>query len=279
MAKPKPSKYSRAHVRSKVRRPKRAGASRGWMITTIALVAIGTLLVVLSYNDRRSRAEVAPKIGDHLHAYLGVNICGTWEPPVPAFEGRNGSNDQNATPRAGIHSHADYLVHDHPFGSDESGKKATLGRYLGYAQTQLSASSIKLWPQWVPNADYTNGKQCPKLKKPGVVQYKVGKFGKPWPKTARSGNPADDHMANGDIIAVYFLPKGAALDQPPGSDAALANIQDLNGKSAIPTSAGSAPVASTPSSTPAGSTAPASAPPSSTAPAPTASSSIPTSKP
>ncbi len=241
------------------------------MITTIALVALGTLLVVLSYNDRQSRAEVAPKIGDHLHAYLGVNLCGTWEPAVPAFEGRNGSNDQNASPRAGIHSHADYLIHDHPFGSDESGKKATLGRYLGYAQTELSATSIKLWSQWVPNADYTNGKQCPKAKKAGILQYKVGTFGKPWPKKARSGNPADYHMANGDIIAVYFLPKGDALEQPPGSDAALANIEDTGGKSVIPTSA---PAASTPSSTPTDSTAPTSP-----APAPTASSSTPTSKP
>ena len=276
MAKPKPSKYSRAHVRSKVRRPKRAGASRGWMITTVALVVVMTVLVVLSYNDRQSRADVAPRLGDHFHAYLGVNLCGTWEPAVPMFEGRDGSNDQNATPRAGIHSHADYLVHDHPFSSDESGKKATLGRYLGYAQTELSATAIKLWPQWVPNADYTNGTKCPKTKKPGVLQYKVGKFGKPWPKTARSGNPANYHMANGDIIAVYFLPKGDALEQPPGSDAAMANISDLNGQSAIPTPSTSAPAASTPSSTPGD---PATSTPSSTVPATTASSSTPTSQP
>ena len=274
MAKPKPSKYSRAHVRSKVRRPKRAGASRGWMITTVALVVVMTVLVVLSYNDRQSRADVAPRLGDHFHTYLGVNLCGTWEPAVPMFEGRDGSNDQNATPRAGIHSHADYLVHDHPFSSDESGKKATLGRYLGYAQTELSATAIKLWPQWVPNADYTNGTKCPKTKKPGVLQYKVGKFGKPWPKTARSGNPANYHMANGDIIAVYFLPKGDALEQPPGSDAAMANISDLNGQSAIPTPSTSA--ASTPSSTPGD---PATSTPSSTVPATTASSSTPTSQP
>ena len=241
------------------------------MITTIALVTIGTLLVVLSYNDRQSRAEVAPKLGDHFHAYLGVNLCGTWEPAIPEFHGRDGNTDQNATPRAGIHSHGDFLIHDHPFGSDESGAKATVGRYLGYAQTELSATSIKLWSQWVPNADYANGKQCPKAKKPGILQYKVGKLGKPWPKAARSGNPADYHMENGDIMAVYFLPKGDALEQPPGSDAALGNINDLNGKSAIPTSA---PAASTPSSTPTDSTAPTSP-----APAPTASSSTPTSKP
>ena len=42
-----------------------------------------------------------------------------------------------------------------------SGKNATLGRYLGYAQTQLTATSIKLWPQWVPGVDKKNGDKCP----------------------------------------------------------------------------------------------------------------------
>ncbi|MEP6623669.1 MAG: hypothetical protein ABJC79_04450, partial [Acidimicrobiia bacterium] len=254
------SKYSRARIRSRVRRPKRAGASRGWMIATIGILVVGALLVVLSYNDRQTAADVAPRLGDHFHAYLGVNICGTWEPAVPAFEGRDGSNDPNATPRAGIHSHADFLIHDHPFGSDESGKKATLGRYLGYAQTQLSSTAITLWSQWAPNVDKKNGQTCPGAKKPAEVQYKVGRLGKPWPKQPATGNPADWHMANGDIIAVYFLPKGAALDQPPGSDQALNKIDDLGGQSAVPTSATSATTgttaptdATTTSSSPAGS--------------------------
>ena len=58
MAKPKPSKYSRARIRSKVRRPKRGGASRGWILTTIGIAVVGTLLVVLSYNDRQDEAAV-----------------------------------------------------------------------------------------------------------------------------------------------------------------------------------------------------------------------------
>ena len=215
MAKPKTSKYSRARIRSKVRRPKRAGASRGWMVATIAVFVVGALLVVVTYNDRRNAAEVPPKLGDHFHAYLGVNICGTWQPAVPAFEGRDGSADQNATPRAGIHSHADFLIHDHPFSSDESGKKATLGRYLGYTQTELSDTHIKLWEHWAPGIDKQNGQKCPGGKKPAVVQYKVGQLGKPWPTKAATGNPADYHIQNGDIIAVYFLPKGDPLEQPP----------------------------------------------------------------
>lgn len=256
MAKPKPSKYSRARIRSKVRRPKRAGASRGWMLTTVGLVLVGALLVVVSYNDRQDKAQAAPTLSDHWHSYLGVNICGTWEPAIPLFEGRDGS--MNPTPAAGIHSHADFLIHEHPHSSDESGAKATLGRYLGYAQTELSSSAIKLWDHWVSGVDKHNGQKCPGAKEPSVLQWKVGHAQKPWPTKARTGNPADFHMENGDIIAIYFLPKGADLPQPPGSEEALASIEDLNGAPALSTtSSSSAPVSgdasSTTSSSPAGS--------------------------
>ena len=256
MAKPKPSKYSRARIRSKVRRPKRAGASRGWMITTIGLVVVGTLLVFLSYNDRKNLESVGPVVNvDHWHAYLGVNICGTWEPAVPEFEGRDGSMSKTGL-IAGIHSHADFLIHDHPFGSDEAGKKATLGRYLGYAQTVLSETAIKLWPQWAPNVNFKNGQKCPGQKKPSIVQYKVGRYQKAWPSKAATGNPAAHHIQNGEIIAVYFLPKGSALAQPPGSEAALAKIEDTNTQLST-TSTSTAPVSgdasSTTSSSPAGS--------------------------
>src|SRR4051812_7140823 len=254
MAKPKPSKYSRARIRSKVRRPKRGGASRGWLITTIAIAVVGTLLVVLSYKDRQDQAAVAPVANkDHWHAYLGVNICGTWEPAVPQFEGRDGSMTPN--PQAGIHSHADYLIHDHPFASDEAGNKATLGRYLTYAQSKVTADSITLWQNWVQDVDLTNGDKCKDSGKPGVLQWKVGKLGEPWPTKAETGNPADHHIGNGEIIALYFVPKGTKLEQPPGSDEALKSISDLNGQPAIPATTGSTtPGATTGPTTPAAST-------------------------
>jgi hypothetical protein len=242
MAKPKPSKYSRARIRSKVRRPKRGGASRGWIITTVAIAVVGTILVVLSYQDRQDQAAVAPIANkDHWHAYLGVNICGTWEPAVPQFEGRDGSMSPN--PQAGIHSHADFLIHDHPYASDEAGKKATLGRYLMYAQSNVSSDSIRLWSNWVPNVDLTNGDKCKDSGKPGELQWKVGKLGEPWPTKAETGDPSDHHIGNGEIIALYFVPKGTKLEQPPGSDEALKSISDLGATqqltttSSVPTSA------------------------------------------
>jgi hypothetical protein len=238
MAKPKQSKYSRARVRSRVRRPKQ-NASRGWLIATTAVVVVGVLLVVLSVADRRGEADVLPRANqDHWHAYLGVNICGTWQGPVPQFEFRDGSQTQvGGQIQAGIHSHGDYLIHDHPFASDESGDSATLGRYLDYAQTEVTATSIRLWDQWAPGVDYSNGDKCPPAAdggtkadagKPGKVFWKVGRFGEPWPEKARTGDPAKYHIENGDIIALYFVPEGTDLEQPPGSDEALRNISDLS---------------------------------------------------
>src|SRR6478735_6839456 len=191
MAKPKPSKYSRARIRSKVRKPKRGGSSRGWIISTVAIAIVGTLLVVLSYNDRQEESAVAPIANkDHWHAYLGVNICGTWEPAVPQFEGRDGSMSPN--PQAGIHSHADYLIHDHPYASDEAGKNATLGKYLQYAQSSVSSDSIRLWSNWVPNVDFSNGDKCKESGKPGELQWKVSKLGEPWPSNAEPAAAGGD---------------------------------------------------------------------------------------
>lgn len=250
MAKPKTSKYSRAHIRSRARRPKR-NSSRGWIIATVAIAVVGTLLVVLSYQENQDKLAVAPIANqDHWHAYLGVNVCGTWEPSVPAFEGRDGSQSKSGA-IAGIHSHGDGLVHDHPFASDESGENATLGRYLGYAQSEVSTDSIKLWSNWVPGVDKTNGDKCPNGK-PGTLQWKVGRYKEPWPTKAQTGNPADHHLEDGDIIALYFVPKGDKLEQPPGSEEALANVNDPGSKPpAGPASGSTASSTSITSSSPA----------------------------
>jgi hypothetical protein len=218
----KPSKYSRARIRSRVRRPKKRGGSRAWFLATAAVVVVGVLLVILSYSDRQDSAAVSPKIGDHWHAYLGVNVCGEWLSNAPQFESG-----------FGIHSHGDGLMHIHPFTNAASGTKATVGRFLednegaGWSAT---ASSLKLWD----NATHTNGDRCGTGAdaKPAEVQWKVGKHNEPWPTKARTGNPADYRPQNGDIVAIYFLPKGAPLDQPPSANTALDNIQDLGGQPA-----------------------------------------------
>jgi hypothetical protein len=222
----KPSKYNRARIRSRARRTRHTG-SRAWLYATVAVIVVGVLLVFLSYSDRQDSAAVPPQIGEHFHAYLGVNVCGEWISDAPQFEDR--ANESGV--RAGLHSHGDGLMHLHPFASDETGQKATVGRFFDYGGWKVSTNELKLWD----GSTHKDGEQCTGATPgAGEVQWVVGRHNEPWPTEARSGDPADYRPRNGDIVALYFVPKGTKLEQPPKANAALDNIEDLGGQPATP---------------------------------------------
>jgi hypothetical protein len=203
-----------------------------WTAVTIAIVVVGVALVAWSVSENKNKANAAPAIGDHWHAFLGINVCGQWLPNAPSFEDR--ANEAGV--RAGLHSHGDGLMHIHPFSSDESGTKATVGRFLDYGGWSASDSSIKAWD----GQEHKNGQKCgtgPNAK-PAEVQWIVGRYSQPWPTKTQSGSPSDYHPKNGDIVAIYFLPKGSPLPEPPDAQSALTNIQDLNGAPATPGATG-----------------------------------------
>jgi hypothetical protein len=239
-------KYSRAQARAKIRRTKRRSSSMGWTVATVVVVIVGVVGIVLARGGSESGAS--PAIGDHWHAYLGVNVCGTWLPAAPSFESP-----------LGIHSHGDGLMHIHPYSSAATGKNATVGRFLEDnegAGWELDSTSMKLWD----GAEYQNGYTCPSGEFEGQkanLVWATGKYGEPWSGTPRTGNPADFNPKNADIVAIAFLPKGQKVPEPPDAESALSNIQDLGG----------APAASTSSTTPASdSTAPAAGESSTTVP-------------
>ena len=89
---------------------------------------------------------------------------------------------------------------------------------------------MKVWD----GVEHKNGQYCGKAgnQKKSEVQWAVGEYGKPWSGKARTGNPADFHPKNGEIVAVYYLPKGQKLEEPPTAQDALANINDLGGQPA-----------------------------------------------
>jgi hypothetical protein len=203
-------------------------------VVIAVIVIVGVALIVLSKDSSSSANDTPPYAalgnnrGDHWHAYLGFDVCGSWLPPQPQFESQNG-----------IHSHGDGLIHIHPFSIRAAGKRAVVRRVIeddNNGDYSLSGSSFHLWD----DATHKNGDKCGTGKdaKSAVVQWTVGHFGKTWTGKPRTGDPADYHPKNGDIIAVYLLPKGAKLEKPPGADAALANIEDLGGAPA--TSGGTA---------------------------------------
>jgi hypothetical protein len=223
------SKYTRARIRAHGRRrPRRGGAT--WFYGAVALVVIvGVVLIVVS---RSSTADVPPQpgnpstgaAGDHWHAAFAVNVCGEWLGNPPTFE----TAADNANVRVGIHTHGDGFMHIHPFTKSEGGDNATVGRFLTYGGWDASEDSLSVWtgPESAPKVkDYSAGDRCPKgtkfAGKPGVVKWSVDCKG-------REGNPSDYKPADGDVVAIAFLPKGAEIGVPPNSSAAPSNDGGAN---------------------------------------------------
>ena len=230
-------------MRSKYRKPKRKrGGSFGWNVTIAVVIIVGVVSVFLVRGGGNSAGSGAPRAadananvaGDHWHTALDVNICGEWLDPTPKFEKPYGNPNQVAN--TGIHSHADGLIHTHPFVVGEEGNNATLGKFFDYGGWSVSSDSIDLggsnaahtqWkgPKSAPTkTSWSNGDTCPfgQYKgKPGQITWAVD--GK-----TRTGNPSDYHMKDGETLAVYFLPKGADMPFPPSACTSFSKISDQN---------------------------------------------------
>jgi hypothetical protein len=221
-------------MRARYRKPKRRrGGSLGWNAAIAVVVLVGVALIVFTLNGGTSGDPGSgpphtadPATGrpqDHWHTYLGVNICGQWLTPVPAFETPVGA--PSGTQNAGIHSHGDGLIHTHPFVTAEAGKNATLGKYAGYGDWSVSSNSIDAWtgPKGDPNQkSWSNGDTC------AFGKYKGTKGVLTWEVDGKSktGNPSDYHQQDGETIAIGFLPKGVKLGFPPDACNAFATISD-----------------------------------------------------
>jgi hypothetical protein len=239
------TRYQRAAMRSKYRKPKRRrSGSFGWNVAIAVVVIVGIVAVVLTRGSTDSAGSGPPHApnqaanvaGDHWHTALDIDICGQWLDPAPAFE--KPADSPNQLGNAGIHSHADGLIHTHPFVNAEEGNNATLGKFFEYGGWGLSSDSIDLGGsistntpnQWAgPKSDpkktqWSNGDVCP------FGQYKGKKVQLTWAVdgTTKSGNPADYHQRDGETVAIYMLPKGAEMTFPPSACTSFAQISDQN---------------------------------------------------
>lgn len=204
-----PAKTSRAAARARARsvRPSRRG-SGPWFWAIAAVVVVGVVLVVVSRSEESSEAA-SPVIGDHWHAALGVNVCGTWLDAPPEFEDASG-----------IHSHGDGLIHLHPYQADAQGRNANVGRFLRGGGWEASEDSLVLWD----GSEWEDGDRCDG--EPGRVVWKAAPL-EDWKRgdvPVRTGDPADFAPKNGDIVAIGFLPEGVELEEPPTARVSLAGV-------------------------------------------------------
>jgi hypothetical protein len=226
------TRYQRAAVRSRYRKPKRKrSGSFGWNVAIAAVVIVGVVAVFLVRGSSDSAGSGPPRApdaaanvaGDHWHTAFQVDICGQWLAAQPQFEKPADNPAQQAN--VGIHTHGDHLIHTHPFVVSEEGNNATLAKFADYGGWSVSSDSINAWTgpkSEAKQTEWSNGDTCSfgEFKgKPGELTWAID--GK-----TRTGNPGDYKMKDGETLAIYFLPKGAEHPFPPDACTAFSQISD-----------------------------------------------------
>lgn len=128
----------KASSSKKVQRAARAAASsrgagerreRGFPLLVGLVILLGVGLVVAARGSRDPL--VAPLLDDHWHSAFQVYDCGELQPILT-----------DETDPDGIHTHADGLIHIHPFNSSATGDDASLRVFFDSAGVSMTDTTI-----------------------------------------------------------------------------------------------------------------------------------------
>jgi hypothetical protein len=214
---------SRYEVRRRVARGKRRrGGSTVWYVAVALIVVLFVALIIVARDNNQAKASTRPRVGDHWHTAVGVNVCGTWlpDPPQTATQNINGNETiarvgANPPQYAGLHTHGDGLMHMEPSTADESGANATIGHYFLFNGWSLSQTAFI----YSGGISEKNGATCPakagKQAYKAVVRWAVGHSkGQgilPGPLVEQHGDAYDYKPGNYDQFALYFVAADANL--------------------------------------------------------------------
>jgi hypothetical protein len=210
-------------------------ANRTTWILVGGVLVVGIALIAAFASSDKEASSVGPQPGrDHWHAALGVYDCdhwlgdatgtGVWQWPAATGQGSPARVGTNIY--AGLHSHGDGIIHMEPVAPDESGDRATVGRYFEFGGWDLGTSGYSFLDTTVKNGDECGGK-------PSVLRWATAKFnGDPnadQKYTEQRGNPADFKLNDGDVVVIAFMPASesfAKLGNPPS----LVNLPGAEGR-------------------------------------------------
>lgn len=151
-------------------------------IIVVVFGILGFLFIVRS-------ATGAPRIGDHWHAPYQFFACGDRQPNAPVWE-------------SGVHTHADGIIHIHPFQTFEEGSGARLVKWFEYGGGKLSNSEVN-----IPGSSqtYKNGDACADGR-PGEVQVFVTRVGAATEDRLRGSSLTRYIPQDGDRVRIVFGP-------------------------------------------------------------------------
>jgi hypothetical protein len=217
-----------------------------WYASLVAICIVGLVLIGFSRYQRThvtTSSAGPPTTSQVWHAALGIDICGTMQPNLPA---------STNVKKTGLTAEGNGVLTIAPLNSTESGANATLGKFVsGYKGLELSSSTL----QYPGKPAYSNGTVCPKgtpdAGKEGVVIVDSwANFEAKGAGTETSGAPQDLLLGNGQLITMAFVPATATVPKPPAT--VITNL--LTSLSQGTTTTTTAPLTSTSTTTPAGTT-------------------------
>ena len=165
-----------------------------------AIAIVGIAGVVFSREQRIDKlaagSNTTPPVvnQDHWHAAYGVYLCDSFAEPI---------TDQR-DPK-GIHTHADGVIHIHPFLRSAAGRNATLEVFADAVRMDLNDTTIQLpgGEEYTEGDDECDGKDA-------KVMVKVN-------EKLVTEEVANIKLNDGDLITIAFAPKGAELPAPPSA--------------------------------------------------------------
>ncbi len=189
-----------------------------WYASLVVIIIVGLLLIGFSRYEKTHQTVSSagqPTTAQVWHAALGIDICGTVKPNLPASTNSG---------KVGFTTDGTGVITIAPKNSSESGKNATLGKFVSEYGHGLELSTSTL--RYPGGKTLTNGDVCPKgtpdAGKEGVVIVYS------WPNfeankgAESSGAPQDLLFANGQLITMAFVPATATIPKPPAK--AITNL-------------------------------------------------------
>lgn len=132
----KVARAARAGGRTKVR----SSQGRVFPAAIAIVVALGVAVVAygkLTLSDRASASP--PTRNDHWHTAFGVYVCDAF---LPSFSNENDIIEGSIP--WGIHTHADGIIHVHPFTSAAAGENADLGAYFRAIDVEVTDDELRV---------------------------------------------------------------------------------------------------------------------------------------
>jgi hypothetical protein len=225
----------KASSSKKVARAARAGGATNtsrrklaFPLAIFAIVVVGVGLVVFARGESglSSASAEAPSSADHWHAAYGFYVCDTFLPPL---------SDANPD-TTGIHTHADGVIHIHPFSDRHGGKNATLGKWGDIVDVDFGSDSITLPDgRELKSGDDCNGQPA------NLVIYE-------WPADDLAAEPRIFESDFGSVrldrdraaITIALVPEGTEVPRPD-SVPTLDNLSDMGPQQGPQQAPGGAP--------------------------------------